>query len=159
MILLVICLTFLLTSFIAYIIHWLFHQKWMGRFHKSHMNHHTIQYPANNFYSDKYRSPGKDDTAVLFVLFFSPIIASIILLTALNVISILFCFIMIVEMILIGLLNDKLHDHFHLNKTFLNKFSYFQKLRKLHYNHHLDMSKNFSIYWFFFDKLFGSFMK
>lgn len=149
--------TLFVLTFLGYGFHWMFHQPWSGRFFKAHMNHHTKQYPPSDFYSDEYRDPGKDNTVWLFALVFSPIVLTMIALTVTGTVSLFMGLAILAEMGIIGWLNNSLHDSFHLRNSFWDKFPFFEKLRKLHFEHHVDMSKNFGIFSFIWDKIFGTY--
>lgn len=153
----VLIVIFVALTFLGYAFHWMFHQKWSKRFYRAHMNHHLKQYPVSNFYSDKYRDAGKDNTVVLFGLIFSPLVFLALILTVFGYINLFLGIAILLEMAVIGFLNNSLHDSFHLKKTFWHRFSFFDKLVKLHYNHHIKMKTNFGIFSFVWDRLFGTF--
>jgi len=154
---LVLFLTFILLTFLGYGFHWMFHQPWSKRFYVAHMNHHTKQYPPTDFYSDKYRDPGKDNTVWAFLLVFSPIILIVLFATIFNIIPTIIGLSIIIEMAIIGWLNNSLHDSFHLRKTFWHRFKFFDRLTKLHYQHHIDMRMNYGIFNFTFDRIFRTY--
>lgn len=149
--------TFILLTFLGYGFHWMFHQPWSKRFYVAHMNHHTKQYPPTDFYSDKYRDPGKDNTVLLFAFAFAPFVITTIALTATASISLFLGLSILAEMAIIGVLNNSLHDSFHLRKTFWHRFKFFDRLTKLHYQHHIDMRMNYGIFNFTFDRIFRTF--
>lgn len=157
MLLAVIILTFLFTSLLGYAIHFAFHQKWSGRLNKSHMSHHLKLYPVNDLVSDVYREPGDDSTARLFIILFSPILLTVVGLTAFHIISILVGCAIFGTMALVGILNDRLHDSMHLNKSVWHWWPGFSKLQKLHNMHHHRMGTNYGIFSFFWDKIFGTY--
>ena len=150
-------LTLILFTFLGYAFHMMFHRPWSGRFYKAHMNHHLRQYPVSDFYSEKYRDPGTDSTVWLFALVFSPILITMVVLTALHVVSLFLGITVLLEMIFIGWLNNSLHDAFHIKKTFWHRFPFFDRLIKLHFEHHVDMGTNYGIFSFIWDKIFGTY--
>jgi len=149
--------TFVVLTFLGYVFHAMFHKPWSGRFYKAHMNHHTIQYPPSDFYSDKYRDPGKDNTVLLFAIAFSPIVLTMVILTVTGAVSLLMGLSVLAEMGIIGWLNNSLHDSFHLRNTFWERFAFFDRLKKLHFQHHVDMSTNFGIFSFIWDQIFETY--
>jgi Delta7-sterol 5-desaturase len=153
----VIFLTFLLTSFLGFIIHWSFHQPWSGRLYKSHYTHHFKLYPPGNLISDIYRDPGDDSTARLFIILFSPLLLVVIGLTIFHIIPIIYGCAIFGTMAIVGVLNDRLHDSAHLNKSMWHRWPGFSKLQKLHNIHHFDVSKNYGIFSFMWDKLFKTY--
>jgi len=157
MIVFAIILTLFTLTLLGYGFHWMFHQPWSGHFYKAHMNHHLKQYPPTDFYSDTYRYAGKDNTVVLFGLVFAPIVITMIVLTATGGVSLFLGLSVLAEMGIIGALNNSLHDCFHLRNSFWQKFSFFERLRKLHFQHHVDMSTNYGIFSFIWDQIFGTY--
>lgn len=149
--------TLVLLTFLGYVFHWVFHQRWSGKFFRAHMHHHLRLYPPTDFYSDKYREAGKNNTFWLFAAVFAPLILAVVILTATHIFSLFLGISMLVEMAIIGFLNDSLHDAFHLHKTFWQRFWFFERLKKLHYNHHIKMNSNLGIFSFSWDKIFGTF--
>ncbi|SRR5258708_11303261 len=149
--------TLILFTFLGYSFHWMFHQRWSGRFYTAHYNHHHIQYPINNFSSDSYRYSGKDSTVWLFGLCFAPIIAGMIAITVLHVVSLFLGLSILVEMAFIGWLNNSLHDNFHLTKSFWQRFWFFDKLVSRHKQHHINTNTNLGIFSFVWDKILGTF--
>ena len=149
--------TLILFTFLGYAFHRMFHRRWSGRFYVAHMNHHLKQYPVSDFYSDEYRDPGSDSTVYLFALLFSPILITMVLLTVFHIVSLFLGLSVLAEMLFIGWVNNSLHDSFHLRKTFWHRFWFFDRLVKLHFNHHLDQNTNFGIFSFVWDRLFRTF--
>lgn len=152
---------FLLTTFFGYVVHRSLHQTWTGNLHKSHMAHHLKFYPANDFFSDKYRDAGVDNTVRIFAFAAIPVVALPFVLYFIGLLSLTLTIIILVEMGIIGFLHDFLHDSFHITNHYLNRVpvigSWFKKLINLHQAHHFDMNKNFGIFSFTWDKIFKSF--
>lgn len=146
-----------LGTFLGYIFHRMFHQEWSGRFYQAHMTHHLKLYPPTDYYSDEYRNPGKDNTVWLFAAVFSPLLVLILGLILTSVIPTLLGIMALIEMATIGWLNNSMHDGFHLKKSFWDRFGFYVNLRKLHFEHHVDMGKNYGIFSFMWDKLFGTY--
>lgn len=155
--LLILIITGIFTVFLGYIIHKLFHNPSSRWFYHAHMNHHMIQYPPTSFFSDSYKSAGKDSTVILFVIAFAPILLGVIALTFFGVFSLTTCIASLLGLVFWGWMHNYVHDHFHLKNTWLTYIPFFIKWRKLHYIHHLDMTKNLGIIWFGWDKLFKTF--
>jgi hypothetical protein len=49
-----------------------------------------------------------------------------------------------------------LHEHYHLNETYLERFGWFRKKRHLHFIHHRDARCNFAVVEFWIDDLMGT---
>jgi len=149
---LVILSGFLIGEVAGYLVHRLIHWPVAGFLYKRHMTHHQKLYPTTDFLSDKYRSPGKDNTVYVFVVFIAMACALAFTLAPLWVASIFSA-----EFIIIGLLNDYMHDVLHIRFHWLEKYDWFLNLRRLHYHHHEDMSKNYGIFSWVGDHLFRTF--
>ena len=158
-VLLTILVMFVVITFFGYWTHVFFHSKMSGRFYVAHLTHHQKLYPVNDFQSEIYRQPGKDNTVFSFLLFGAPIILLPIILFAFHIISSPIFITIILCLAIFGFANNYLHDAFHISNHKLSRFKWFVKLTDLHYLHHIDVQKNLGIYMFWWDKLFGSFMK
>jgi len=49
-----------------------------------------------------------------------------------------------------------LHEHYHLNDSYLERFAWFRKKRRLHFVHHRDARYNFAVVEFWIDNLMGT---
>lgn len=150
---------FFLLSLLGYITHYAFHQKWSGVFYRKHMTHHLVLYPADRFMSDAYRDSGKDNTVWMFAAVFAPFVLTALLLTVFSVISLGIGLCIFAEMTIIGVLNNYLHDAFHLSSSVWHRWPGFQKLKALHLNHHIRMDTNYGIFSFYWDKWIGTYWK
>jgi sterol desaturase/sphingolipid hydroxylase (fatty acid hydroxylase superfamily) len=125
------------------------------------MAHHQKLYAVvpdvSNYKSDVYRDPGKDNTVWIFGVAALPMLAIPIILGCLGVVGWWLVGMMEVEMLLFGWLNDHIHDQFHLTQTIWQKVPAFRRWDACHLQHHFDMSCNFGIFGFGFDKVFGTF--
>lgn len=147
--------SFLITTFLGYWVHWALHQKWSGSFYEAHMNHHLKQYPALDFYSDTYRSAGKDNTVFLFLIIFSPILIGLGLFSFFF--SPLIGLSVLISLLFFGIIHNYYHDQFHIKKSIWRKFSLFIRLERLHMLHHINMNYNYGIIYFIWDKVFNTF--
>lgn len=147
-----------IATFLGYWIHWLLHQPWSLWFYSAHMNHHKLQYPSTDFFSDKYRSAGKDSTVILFVLVFMPIILALGALSFFGILSWSTSIYTLINLAAWGLIHNYLHDKFHLNNTFWKNIPLFLKWQSIHYIHHLEMNANYGIVLFVWDKLFKTYI-
>lgn len=152
-------LMFLVITLFGYGVHKALHQKWTGRYYKSHMTHHVKLYPLSDFTSEVYRSPGKDNTAKFFIIAGIPLIIAPILLFALHVIALPVFIAAMLGLAVFGGLNDYLHDSFHITDHWLNRFGWFRKMIERHKVHHKHMQRNMGIYWFGWDRVFKTFKK
>jgi sterol desaturase/sphingolipid hydroxylase (fatty acid hydroxylase superfamily) len=144
-------------SAFGYAAHRVLHEGWTWFLHDGHMVHHIQLYPPHDFFSETYRSAGKDNTAKTFFIAGLPLLGAPLLASLFGVVSLTTGFILIAEMLAVGYLHDYLHDSFHIKDHWLNRYAPFRKLVRLHQVHHEHMQKNFGIFTFVWDKLFGSF--
>jgi sterol desaturase/sphingolipid hydroxylase (fatty acid hydroxylase superfamily) len=150
-----------LTTLFGYWSHYALHQSWSGKLNRAHMTHHQVLYDVSqdpdNYLSETYRDPGGDNTVRIFAALSLPVLAIPIILGLFNVVSWWLVVAMLTEMLFIGYLHDMIHDAFHLRNHWLYKLSAFRRWSKLHFVHHLDMSKNYGIYGHLCDRIFGTF--
>lgn len=156
--------SYFVTTLFGYIVHWSLHQEWSGFFNQSHMAHHLKLYPPGDYLSEKYRDAGKDSTPKFFFFAALPtLIFPVLGLHFLGILSWTLTLLAWVIMFGVGLMKNYLHDAFHIKNHKLTQIplvkSWFNNLVRLHYNHHVDMSKNFGISTFFWDRRFKSFME
>lgn len=140
--------TFLFAELIGYLVHRLAHSRKGGKLYESHMVHHSKIYPPSSFQSDKYIHEG-----ITLVSWFAPVFALIILLQLVVLPWTLFITSAVVT-VSVSIANWLLHDMFHLNRCWLDRFGWFSRTRRMHYLHHKNMKKNFGIYWFGWDRFF-----
>lgn len=158
MLLLLVPLVFFGITLFGHVTHWVIHQPWAGRFAKAHMAHHERLYPVNDFLSDTYRKAGKDSTVWIFAVLSLPVLALPVIAHLLGWIGLFTMTCVIAEMLFLGWLHDYLHDAFHIRDHFLKRLPFVKglmgRLTELHRLHHVDMSKNFGIFFFMWDKVF-----
>jgi len=123
------------------------------------MRHHLILYPPEDYYSKTYRDAGSDSTTKFFVAISVPVVTVLILILAMLGLPLSVILLALYEVAFLGWLHDYVHDAFHISDHWLSKYTFFKKLDVLHFNHHADMSKNFGIYVFHWDKVFKTFKK
>ncbi len=160
-VLITIILTYLVTSFFGYAVHWLLHQSWAGRFNQKHMTHHLKLYPPEDYTSEKYRHAGKDNTVVTFTLASIPVVALPILFWWLGLFTVGMMIASLLVMAFMGFSHDYLHNSFHISNHWMSRVpvlkDIFRKWVALHYLHHVDMGKNYGIFVFHWDRLFRTF--
>lgn len=141
----------LLVEFVGYFWHrWVEHREIFGKnVSFRHYKHHEIQYPVN-----KLRTSGEYDSADSWTWYAVGIITTII---AFSVAPWMYALSFTAgAWIYANYIVAKMHSAFHVNKHFLWKFKWFQKLVKLHDIHHYD-NVNYGICFFFMDRLFGTY--
>lgn len=149
-----ILISFLAVTLFGHVAHWAFHQSWSGRFYRAHLTHHRL-YTPTDFQSAVYRDPGKDSTAFIFFFLGLPIIAIPIVFSLLGELSWLCCLISIGVIGLFGILNDIIHDSFHIKNHGISRWwPRYSNLRKMHLLHHINVQTNFGIFTFIWDFVF-----
>jgi sterol desaturase/sphingolipid hydroxylase (fatty acid hydroxylase superfamily) len=136
--------------------HRFLHSPKSGSLYRMHKTHHTL-YSSESFFSETYRSAGKDNSSFLFGAMSIPLLLLPIVLHLLGTMSLGLMLATLGEMLFLGWLHDYLHDAFHITGHWLNRFALFRKWIGLHIRHHQDTQTNFGIFSFVIDKLFGSF--
>lgn len=162
-ILLTILITYIVTSFFGYVVHWSLHQSWAGRFNVSHMTHHLKLYPPSDFYSETYRDPGKDNTVKFFAFAAIPLLLAPVVLYFLGILPLSLMITVLVVEGIVGFLHDYIHDAFHITDHWMSRVPVLRDIFgvwvKLHYLHHVDMGKNYGIFVFHWDHVFRTFWK
>jgi len=154
-ILALIFIAIVLATFIGHMIHWALHKRWSGRFYTGHMEHHLEHYPPWSLISQKYKMPKWHHSGpALFTPAFLIIVAVAGGLTWLLSLPLVLMVTSGVTILAFGLLNDVVHDAFHLEKSWMHQIPGFDKMRARHFLHHHNMRKNFGIVTFVWDRVF-----
>lgn len=142
-------------SFVGYFAHRALHQEWTGPFYKGHMEHHLEQYPPDSLISDTYLKPKWYHSGIML---FAPAAAAVLgvagVLGHLVGLSVDAYLTFAVGTVAFGLVNDYVHDSFHLRKHWLQMVPGYNTLRELHFQHHVDMTKNYGIVTLLWDSVF-----
>jgi len=150
--------TYFLTSLLGYVVHWAIHQPWTGRAYRAHRAHHIDLYPPGKLISDAYRNAGGQSTVYTFLLAFTPILLLPIVLWAIGWFTFMHAFAAVAAMGIVGLMNDIIHDSFHVKNHWLSRITPgYDHMRQLHFVHHVNMKRNFGIYSFIWDRVFRTF--
>lgn len=149
--------SFIVSNFLGYWIHWAIHQKWSGPFYRAHMQHHLELYPVGNLTSTNYRDahwynrgPFLFTPPFIALMMFTVGLAHIFSAPMWIVVEIAFM------IVLFGYINDWVHDSFHLKNHVLSRYRYYRIARRAHLMHHVRMNKNYGIISFEWDKIFGT---
>jgi hypothetical protein len=154
--LITILVTFVVGTLIGHVVHWFLHQRWSGPFYKSHMSHHVTMYPKTDLLSETYRGAGAESGWVWFTIPIAGIVLPVLFgLWCLGV-PIHCIGVAILESILIGYLHGYIHDSFHLIGHWMERLPGYSRLRVLHFVHHFHMQRNFGIFTFHWDRVFGT---
>jgi sterol desaturase/sphingolipid hydroxylase (fatty acid hydroxylase superfamily) len=154
-------ITFFVASLFGYVVHKALHSSWTGRFNNAHMTHHLRLYPPQDYLSDKYRNAGKDNTVLIFGAAAIPLVAIPIVLGVLHFVPWTLSITSLLIMLIMSFLHSYLHDAFHIRNHWLYRIPLINKMFKrwvhIHWLHHVDQKKNYGIFLFFLDRLFGTY--
>lgn len=147
-----------------YFWHWLAHQKFMGKMHKIHNEHHYLSFPPNKFYGSEGTTKkvyGHDiptfwqlmdpRISTNFNLVHEGILYLLILIITLIIkiilgYSNLSLFFFLLMATIMGSVGSALHSSFHVKGFELERYQWYLELRTLHYIHHLGNTQhNFGV--------------
>ncbi len=141
--LIILILSFGCTTFNVWCIHWLFHRRWLIKLYSNHLEHHS----------------SNQEDRFLFSRISIPFLVLIILFTIFGIYTTVNGTIILISTILCTGLHDFMHYHFHKKNSYYNKYAWFQKLRRRHFDHHRNMNTNYGIIFFGWDKLFRTLLR
>lgn len=145
-------LGFVVTELAGYWVHRLAHWPRGGAIYRAHMVHHEVLY-GTEFLSDTYRNPPASSSSVLaFLPFFGALVALFLLALPwpLGAVAAGVC-------LVVGWTNSRVHDRLHVRGCWLERLPGFARLRLLHRQHHADMSTNFGILSWLWDRAFRTY--
>lgn len=156
--LIILAISLVVATFFGHWIHWAIHQRWAGPAYKGHREHHLELYPPSDLVSEKYRASKWYHSGIflftpgfilLLVVFAAPMWLLGLPLWTLGVFG--------GTLLGFGLLNDYVHDNMHVRDHWLNRFGWFRDAKVVHFLHHRDMKRNFGIFFFAWDRVFGTY--
>jgi len=150
--------TYLVVGPCLWIVHWSGHQRWIwNRWYKSHtIEHHIKIYPPSKLLSDKYISV--NNLLNLNILLYLPIPLFNLFVHMLfcdlnnynNILIIIVGYMIIIE-------QEIIHRSVHMKGHFLENYTWFKFIRKLHFIHHQgDFKRNYAMIDFCIDLLTGN---
>lgn len=144
--------TFFITELVGFLVHRLAHWPKAGKLFRDHLDHHAKFYPPSSYLSERYLGDIRTSFLPWFVLIFLAfnLLAGLILPWPLSLTFFVVCS-------TVSLMNSYLHDSFHVENHWLTKFHWHHKMREIHRVHHQNVRVNLGIYWYFFDRLGGTF--
>ena len=150
--------TWVCSNSIEWALHVLAHQRInlpvLRDIHKIHMEHHRLHYPIKHLLlPGPYKSGGG-------ALAFGPIVATI-LVCAFALLKLRYFFIFSIESMSFLGVSVYLHDQFHIQGSWLERYDWFLKRRYRHFWHHGHLLENMSLGGIdpSCDKLFGTFQE
>lgn len=151
-ILLTIAVTFLVSETIGYLVHRLAHWPKSGKLYQDHLHHHFQAYPPGQYMTEKYLG----DLKTSFLPYFIP---PFILLNvgAAALLPWPLFLVFLITSSTVSLVNNYLHDSFHVKGHWLKKFGWHRGLSDVHWVHHHNVKRNLGIYWYGVDRMLGTF--
>lgn len=138
-----------------YFLHRFSHNPKSGYIYKIHKKHHTIHYPITKLISDKYKTDYTYGISDGLLAHSPPVI---IILGYFYLFLDYKSFINLSSLILyFSYISDYFHTHIHTKNTWLNKYSWFLKMREIHFNHHKNTTKNFNVMDTTIDKIYNTY--
>lgn len=145
-------LTFFLVEAVGFGVHRLAHSPKSGKLFRDHLHHHAHAYPPSRYQTEKYLG----DLKTSFLPYFVPIFVFVNLVAAAFLSWPLYVTFFVVSSFF-SLANNYLHDSFHISGHWLRRFGWYHRMKSIHLVHHQNVKKNLGIYWYGFDRLFGSY--
>jgi hypothetical protein len=134
-----------------YLLHELSHSiKYGGYMYEWHHKHHVIEYPPNRLVSKGYSSsPYYENFYSYFILLW--------IFTIYQFMNPYYFKLLSCEVVSYGFIVDQLHQQYHLEKSILEGFKWFQKKKANHLLHHKQMHLNYNIMDNTSDKIFNTY--
>lgn len=152
LLLIVLVAYFFIGNLTGYVVHKVLHCRWSGKAYKDHLHHHTSIYPPSDYLSEEYREPPLGSGQAKYYLVGLAVVASPLLFLGIG--YALAAFAMAVGVLK---LNAWMHDSLHIKGHRLERYGWFLSLRRLHFQHHIDVKTNLGIISFFPDIIFQTF--
>lgn len=144
--------TFLISETVGYLVHRLAHWPKSGRLYKDHLFHHFQAYPPGQYMTEKYLGDLKTSFLPYFV---PPFILLNVGAAALLPWPMFLTFLVVSSTV--SLVNNYLHDSFHVKGHWLKRFGWHRSLSDVHWVHHHNVKRNLGIYWYGVDRMLGTF--
>ena len=150
--LLVIVNTFFFMNLIEYILHKLSHNPKIKILYNIHRKHHSIEFPPSRLTCNKY--PLDDHLKNPFIY-----ITIVIWIILYNIISYYTFSIIFIESLIYTFTINFLHQAYHLNDSWLDKYKWFKYRKRIHHIHHLRTKKNLNLVVFTGDMIFNTYIE
>ena len=144
--------TFFLVETVGFSVHRLAHWPRAGKIFRDHLHHHAHAYPPGRYQSERYLGDLKTSFLPVFVPIFVVwnILAAALLPWP--------CFVaFFATSSVLSLFNNYMHDSFHVTTHWLRRYRWYDRLSATHRVHHENVKKNLGIYWYVFDRIFGTY--
>lgn len=138
----------------GYVVHKALHHPLLGKIHETHDIHHKQMYPPEDYLvPGEYREvPNEAQPFKYYAAAAIPLIAAAFFFLPLTMATALTA-----ELILVAWVNDWLHQKFHIEGFWMERYTWFNELRDLHWHHHVDVRENLGIFFWLPDKILGTY--
>lgn len=138
----------------GYAVHKALHHPALGKVHETHDVHHKVMYPPDDYLNTgEYREvPAGAQPYKYYAPAALALVVTVFLTLPLYVAVALSA-----ELAFLAWANDWLHKKLHIKGYWLERYTWFNHLRDLHWHHHVDDSKNLGIFSWFTDKIMGTY--
>lgn len=138
----------------GYLVHKALHHPLLGKIHETHDIHHKQMYPPDDYLAPgKYREvPNEAQPFKYYAAAAIPLVTTVFFLAPLTI-----AIALTAELLVVAWANDWLHQKFHIEGFWMERYTWFNELRDLHWHHHVDDSKNLGIFSWFGDRLFRTY--
>jgi sterol desaturase/sphingolipid hydroxylase (fatty acid hydroxylase superfamily) len=126
------------------------HRSIGGALHTTHVGEHHAIYPAEALVAERY-SDQRDASKYYIVP------GALIVLASYAALPIDVFAVHVGTLALSSAAHAYVHVQYHLRDPWLGRFRWFQRRRHLHFVHHQDLTKNFAVLEFVWDRLFGTY--
>lgn len=144
--------SFLFSEAVGYVVHRLAHWPKSGKLFRDHLHHHAVAYPPESYTTKEYVANIWMSFLPVFVPIFLLFNAVVFAVFSLPVSLTFFAVSSVVSLV-----SSFMHDSFHIEVHWLDRFRWHRQLREMHRVHHKHTRKNLGIYMFMYDRLFRSY--
>ena len=145
--------TYLSCNLIEHTLHRLSHNRHIPLLYKWHHYHHTVEFPPYRLINNNHKY---DSIIYNYYLY---IVIIIYLFTYLIINDWYIQTIIYVEGTLYMHFANLLHESYHRDNSFFERFGWFQKKKKLHLLHHIKTTRNFNLFDNTTDKMVNTFKR
>jgi hypothetical protein len=149
---------YLTSGSLFYFVHWLGHKNWIEVWYRAHVvGHHVYAYNSRTFLSEKYVVNWYDKYDLNTYMYAVAGVCYLLVFWYVTGYDYLRMGIIIMCMYLILMVEEYVHQEYHLKDSKLDKYEWFRKLRWIHYLHHSgDLQRNYAMKDFLIDIVTGN---
>ena len=144
-------ITYFCCNIVENILHKLSHYKFVPLLYKWHHYHHTIEFPVSKLINNNHTNNSIIYNYYLYIAIII-LLLSIIIIKDTKIILLVYT-----ESSIYMYVANLLHESYHKNNTFLEKYKWFRDKKKLHLLHHRQTTHNFNLFDNTSDKIYNTF--